>query len=78
MSSPVKNPKDNQPSKKKPYSAYARFSGLGVQMGMVIFLGVWGGMRLDERLGTDPGFTVGLSLFAVIASMYLVFRELGD
>ena len=47
-------------------------------MGMVIFLGVWGGMRLDERLGTDPGFTVGLSLFAVIASMYLVFRELGD
>ncbi|MFT7589518.1 MAG: ATP synthase protein I [Limisphaerales bacterium] len=57
---------------------YLRFSNMGIQMGITIFLGVWGGMKLDEQFGTDPWLTVLLSLSGVMVAMYLVFRVLGS
>lgn len=44
-------------------------------MGVVIALGAWGGVKLDEHFQTDKLFTVILSLVAVFAAMYLVYRE---
>lgn len=40
-----------------------------------IFLGVWGGMRLDAYLHTKPWFTVILSLFGIAASIYAVLKD---
>jgi F0F1-type ATP synthase assembly protein I len=40
-----------------------------------IFLGVWGGMKLDEVLHTKPWFTVILSLFGIAAGMYAVLKD---
>lgn len=65
----------DQPSRKKPYDAYARYSGLAVQMGVTIFLGVWGGQQLDQRWGTDPWLAVTGSLLGVGASLYLIIAE---
>ena len=39
-----------------------------------IFIGVWGGMKLDAWLHTDPWFTVILSL-GVSAGLYSVLKE---
>ena len=63
---------------KKPGSAskYARFSGLGVQMGVIIGLFTWLGTYLDERYQTKtPWWTIGLSLFGVTAGLYLMIKE---
>lgn len=53
-----------------------RFSNMGIQMGLVIFLGAWGGTSLDAKYSTDPLWTVVLSLLGVFIAMYLVFKEL--
>ena len=61
----------------KPLNAYMRYSGLGMQMAVIICLGVWGGQRLDAHYQTkEPLFTVFLSLFAVIVSLIYVIRGL--
>jgi F0F1-type ATP synthase assembly protein I len=62
-------------SPKKPFDAYARYSGLAVQMGVSIFLGVWGGQQLDRLWNTDPWLSVAGSLLGVGSALYLVLRE---
>ena len=64
------------PSKKKPFDAYARFSGIAIQMGVIIFLGVWGGQQLDNRWETTPWLSVVGSLLGVSAALYLIIKEL--
>ncbi len=46
-------------------------------MGVTITLGVWGGMKLDEKYQNDdtPIFTIVLSLLAVFASLYIIIKE---
>ncbi|MBO7497438.1 MAG: AtpZ/AtpI family protein [Salinivirgaceae bacterium] len=51
---------------------YAKFSGVAFEMLGIIFLGVWGGIKLDACLNIKPLFTVVLSLVAVAAAMYLI------
>ncbi len=58
------------------FSKYARFSGLGVQMGLIIGLFTWLGTYLDEKYQTEtPWWTLGLSLFGVSTSLYLMIKE---
>ncbi len=71
-----------KPSKKekeegrKKVNAYVRFSGMAFQMGGIIFVGVWGGMKLDEIFQYEqPWFTIGLSLTAVFAALYQVIKQ---
>jgi len=60
----------------RPSKAYAEYSGLAIQMALVIGLGVWAGVKLDDRLSMRfPAFTVGLSLFAVIIAMVMVILK---
>lgn len=40
-----------------------------------ILIGVFGGIKLDAWLGTDPAFTIILSLLGVFAGLYLVLKE---
>ncbi len=45
-------------------------------MGIIIALFTWLGTWLDEKYRTKtPWFTIGLSLFGVIASLVIVIRE---
>lgn len=63
-------------------SKFARFSSLGIQMGIIIGLFTWLGVYLDEKQQTQTAWwTIGLSLFGVSAGLYLVIKEvikLGD
>ncbi|MCB0477336.1 MAG: AtpZ/AtpI family protein [Crocinitomicaceae bacterium] len=55
---------------------WVRFSGMGFQMGLVIFLGVWGGSKLDEKFPNEHKlWTIILSLLSVFIALYLVIKE---
>ncbi len=56
-------------------SAYSRYSTIVIQMVVIIVLTTYGGIRLDERAGTDPLFTVIFSLLGVAAALWLVIKE---
>jgi ATP synthase protein I len=57
-------------------STFARFSAVGIQMGAIIALFTWLGTYLDERFLTKtPWWTIGLSLFGVVAGLFLVIKE---
>lgn len=61
---------------KKKANKYVRFSSLGIQMGVIIFVFTWGGMYLDSYFLTKtPWYTVVLSLTGVIGSLTLIIRE---
>ena len=67
----------NKDSKKNQMYYFARYSGLAFEMLGIIVLGAFAGYKLDEkRAGEFPIWTVVLSLFAVIISLYLVIKKL--
>jgi len=46
-------------------------------MGATIFLCAWIGKKLDERYPSGKNwFTIGLVLFGLVASVYIVLRQL--
>ena len=47
-----------------------------IQMGLIIFAGVYGGIKLDEKLELDfPLFTLIFSLLSVAAALYVVLKD---
>ena len=67
---PTKKDKKNQPNK------FLIFSGLGLQMGLTIYLGHYLGEFLDEKYGNGNSFyEKGITLAAVFISIYLVIRQ---
>lgn len=67
--------KDNLESKKQSLNAYARFSGLILQMAAMVLLGAWGGKELDKFFVNNfPLFTVLLTLLMAFAALWLLFR----
>lgn len=60
-----------------PLKTYYRYSGIAVQMVVIMLISVWGGMKLDELAGTEtPVFTVILSLLGVAAAIYTSIKDL--
>jgi hypothetical protein len=58
------------------FGAYARYSALAIQAGVIIFAGTFGGLRLDQYLHLRfPVFTVILSLVSVFSAIWLLVRE---
>ncbi len=56
---------------------YMKYSGMAIQMGVIILIGVWAGQKLDERFQTlTPWFTVALALFSIFAALYVVLKDL--
>jgi F0F1-type ATP synthase assembly protein I len=67
MAKKERNNKDNQ---------YIKYTGLAFQMGGTIFLGVWGGVKLDELLQHEfPILTLIFALLSVFASIYLAIKD---
>ena len=66
----------SEEEEKKKISKFARFSSLGIQMGVIIFVFTWLGTYLDDKYKPNtPWWTIGLSLFGVIAALTLVIKE---
>ena len=64
--------KMNFDQKKRQLNSYARYSGMGLQMLVIILIGVFGGHKLDEWLRTGPLLIIIFSLLSVILSIYSV------
>lgn len=65
-------------SNRKRFQDYGKYAGMALQMGATIAIGVWGGMKLDEKFSftKPPLFTLIFSLLAVIGSMYFVIKDI--
>ncbi|UYZ58647.1 AtpZ/AtpI family protein [Hymenobacter latericus] len=74
----------DSPSSKKPESDAERgrqigkFSGVGMQMLVVIGLSAWGGVTLDKKMGWEPWGTIILTLLGVFIAMYQVIRAVSE
>jgi len=72
----TKKEKKENDKEENPLKAYSRYSGIAVQMGVIIFISVWGGMKLDELSGNEtPVFTIVLSLLGVITAIYTSIKD---
>jgi ATP synthase protein I len=62
---------------KKPLNTYAKYSVMGFQMAAIIFVGMYGGIKLDEVLGMKkfPVFTIVLSLAGVFGAIYFIIKD---
>lgn len=66
----MKNPK------KSSLNNYAKYSGIAVQMLVIILLGVFGGYKIDQWLRLSfPVFTILLSILSVIVAIYSVVKD---
>lgn len=63
------------PGKSSPIHQYATYSNLAFEMGAVIALGVFGGIKLDKLLNISPLFTIVCSLAGIAISLYLIIRS---
>ena len=71
----IKN-KEPQNHQNNPLNNYAKYSGLAFQMGAVIAVAVWGGVKLDKLIGTDKSiFTIILSLLGVFTAIYVAVKD---
>lgn len=58
------------------WRAAMRLVGVGWYIGLCIFLGVWGGLWLDNRLNTAPAFVIVGLIFGLAIAIYGVYRML--
>jgi F0F1-type ATP synthase assembly protein I len=56
------------------WQAALRLIGLGWYVGLCIFLGVWGGLWLDDKLGTRPLLVILGLLVGLVVAFYGVYR----
>ncbi len=54
-----------------------RYASLGVQWFVLLGVGVWGGIKLDEKAGWQfPVLTISLPLLALGISLWQLIRQL--
>ncbi len=63
-------------SDKRQWDAGASYAGLAFQMGVIIAIGAYGGVRLDSWLNLSPLFTIVCSLAAIALAMYVMIHKL--
>jgi len=68
--------KEDKPKQKGQLNTLVKFSGIGIQMGVTIYLGVLAGNWLDAEFPNEKGwFKIIFTLLAVALSMYSVITE---
>ena len=69
--------KTNKPEKENGFKNYAKYSSIGIQMLVIILIGVFGGVKLDEWIAWEfPVFTIIFSILSVFLAIYYVTRDL--
>ena len=53
-----------------------RFAGLGIQLAITIFAGVWVGRWVDQKAGTEGIFAIVGALVAFGGTLYFLIRDL--
>ena len=62
--------KNNKDDINKSLKSYAKYSGIAFQMAAIIFLGTWGGYKLDSYFGfSNHVLTLILSEYFLISSI---------
>jgi F0F1-type ATP synthase assembly protein I len=68
--------KNRNDQENKGLQALGKYSGIVVQMGVIIFLTTWGGIKLDKLAGfSNPVFTIILSLLGVFAAIWIAIKD---
>lgn len=63
-------------SDNRQWDAGASYAGLAVQMGVIIAIGAYGGVRLDRWLDLSPLFVIVCSLVSIALAMYVMIHKL--
>ncbi|UMB53271.1 AtpZ/AtpI family protein [Lutibacter sp. A64] len=67
----------DNPKKKRQLNKYLQLTGVAMQMGVTIYLGVYFGKWLDAYFQTtNKIYTIILTLFALFASIWSVLAQL--
>ena len=70
---------NNSQKPKQQLSAYGRYSGIAFQTVIIVILGGVAGNQLDKYFETEkPWWTLGLSFFTIILSLYLLIKKVMD
>jgi len=68
--------KQNKDNKENPIKSYVKYSSIAFKMGIIIFLGVWGGIKIDELITWKiPVFTLILSIISVALAIYISIKD---
>ncbi len=60
----------------KSFNNFIKYSSLGMQMGIIILVGVFGGFKLDQLLNIKfPIFTILLSIISVSLAIYYGIKD---
>ena len=63
-------------SRKNQLKDYTKYASMGFQMGAIMFIGTYGGYRLDKYCQNKiPLFTVTFALIAVASALYLTLKD---
>jgi len=60
----------------KQLSKFLKFTSIGVQLGVTIYLAAYLGKKLDVYFGFEKVFTLSLVLIAFVISMYSMIQQL--
>lgn len=62
---------------KKAFHTWMRYSAIGTEMAGAVFLGAFGGSKLDQWMGNEtPWATIGLLFVGLSAAFYIVYKQL--
>ncbi|MCH5600686.1 AtpZ/AtpI family protein [Niabella ginsengisoli] len=61
----------------KNYTPWLRYLGVTAQLLVLIGLGVFAGIKLDEKFDISPLLTVALPLLVLAATFYKLIKETG-
>ncbi len=72
----LKKSTKNKDTFKNSLSNYAKYSGIAFQMAAVIFVGTWGGYKLDALFKFENHIlTLILSLLSVVLAIYVAVKD---
>lgn len=67
----------NNEKQRKQLNVYARYSGIAIQMLVIIAIGSFAGVKLDELFPNNYNiYTIVLSLASVLIAMYIVIKRI--
>ena len=64
--------------KRNKSAAILRYAGLGTQWLVMLGIAVWGGLKLDQRLGFQALFIIIFPLLALGLSLWQLIRSLNN
>ena len=73
------NPQNQKSPKKNNFSGldkYAKYSGIAIQMGLILLLFVWGGKKLDQKFNQGENlYVIILSILGVFIALYISLKD---